>query len=180
MVEPILHYLIPTLMLLAFFPRKKKLILLLSPLSVIMDVDFLLRLHRWVLHSMATAVFASVAAYAVANALGVKAGKKDAGTAPALIVLFFVTSHLLLDVGSPGIPVLWPLSNSLYSIQLKFYTDPRTFSFTQDVVASVSPLEKALESQKTPYLTNTGAVSAILVGLILAARNILARRPIRR
>ncbi|MFH0861624.1 MAG: metal-dependent hydrolase [Candidatus Altiarchaeota archaeon] len=165
MVEPLLHYLIPTLALLSFFPERKRLILAISPLAIVLDVDFILKLHRWALHSVATALALTLLTYAVARRDSEKAGRFAAFAA-----LFLLSSHLLLDMGPPGIPLLWPITDDLYGVKLQFYTNPQTLELNQTLDYTVSSLDSAQVSQKSPYLTNLGIGSALMVGILLMVR----------
>lgn len=92
MVEPIAHYLIPTLILLAFLPRvDRKLILKLSPLAIIPDFDFFIG-HLYLFHNLIFAVGIPALVYIYSK-----------NRQASLIAFYFLGSHLLLDTFGPGV-----------------------------------------------------------------------------
>lgn len=96
----VLHLLIPIIILrvLVLFGVKldKKLILLLSPIALLPDIDFFIFYHRATFHNLFFGVFLVVLAYLLFR-------KNYPKKQILFIASFFFISHLLLDYGS----VMW-------------------------------------------------------------------------
>ena len=103
-MEPLFHIIIPTLLLMVFFPKlDKKMILILSPFSVITDIGhFFPGTHRVVFYNVFFLTLILLIVYIMAGKL------------PTLIAGYFLISHYILDLGEPGIAFFWPLNKKLY------------------------------------------------------------------
>lgn len=158
MVEPIAHYLIPTLILLALVPGvDRKLILLLSPLAVLPDLDFFIG-HLYIFHNLIFVIGIPILLYFYF---------KDRKT--SLIAFFFLFSHLLLDTFGPGVGFFYPFYPRLFRFDFFLYTSPAKpsiggLSYTAATMRQA--LTEATKDQRSPVVTSFGVV---LSGLILFA-----------
>ena len=105
-MEPLFHLIIPVLMLMAIYPKlDKKYVFLLAPLTFIMDFDRLVPgAHRLYIHSIFFALLLALVIYIVWD-------KKA-----FFVSLFYLGSHLLFDMGYPGIAFLYPLVKKTFYI----------------------------------------------------------------
>lgn len=98
--------------------------------SVLPDFDFLpgilighpAAFHHGVSHSLAFALLFGMAMFLVIHCF---LGSKRAGSAAVLVVLAYA-SHVMLDLvsasqGTSGVPILWPLSNEQFGINLNLF-----------------------------------------------------------
>jgi membrane-bound metal-dependent hydrolase YbcI (DUF457 family) len=108
-MDPLLHILLPMLLLLAVRLDPKK-VLLLAPLTILPDFDAAFNLHRAVFHS-----FIPVLVLPIALILYSRLKRPD-WMLSALLVQFYLASHVILDLG--GVAFLWPF------VEDQFYFDP--------------------------------------------------------
>lgn len=109
-MEPIIHFAVPLLALtLAGVELKKA--LPISLLALIPDIDALVLIHRSISHSLLVVLTAAtpflLLSYRIRRGL----------IKPALLGLFSISSHLILDLFNGYTPILWPLYS--YSIWIK-------------------------------------------------------------
>ena len=92
-MEPIVHILIPLVFLLLVFPKlDKKYVFYLLPLTFIIDLDtYIPGTHRYLFHNLLFVILISTIVYF--------AWDKRA----YLVSLFYLGSHLILDLGEPGV-----------------------------------------------------------------------------
>jgi membrane-bound metal-dependent hydrolase YbcI (DUF457 family) len=81
--------------------------LLIGLVGLIPDVDALLRIHRWITHSLVL-----VALFAIPVVTLVYWRRRYFGL--ALIILLIYTLHLLLDIFTGPTPILYPLADSIW------------------------------------------------------------------
>ena len=98
-MEPIFHLLIPPLLLMAFFPKiNKKLILILSPLTFIMDFDSLIPgYHRIIFHNFLFVIILTLIIWF------------SLGKIPGLISLYYLSSHIIFDMRDWGVALFYPI-----------------------------------------------------------------------
>jgi hypothetical protein len=155
MVEPIVHYLVPTLILLAFLPQiDRKLILKLSPLAIIPDFDFLIG-HLYLFHNLIFAV-------GIPALLHIYSKNRQT----SLLAFYFLGSHLLLDAFGPGVGFFYPFYDGLFRFDFYLYTSPATGAFSYEMAGMTQALTEATKDQLSPVVTPFGV---ILVALISAA-----------
>jgi len=113
-MEPILHIIIPLLILLALFPKlDKKLVIGLSLLAILPDFDSLLPLiHRVHLHNIFFAVIIPSTIYLFYRNIKV-----------FLISLYYLLSHLILDLTFGGVAIFYPLYQKLIEITISLNTN---------------------------------------------------------
>jgi hypothetical protein len=106
-MEPVLHILIPLVILLAFYPKlDKKYVFGLLFLTVLMDVDFFFPggLHRFFFNNIFFILI-------TAGLIGYLWNKKA-----FFVSLFYMGTHLIMDFAQPGNALFWPFSDTLYYI----------------------------------------------------------------
>ena len=108
-----MHLLLPLLILLALRIETRS-VILLAPLTILPDFDAAFGLHRAVFHS-----FIPVLVLPIALILYSKF-KRPEWMMSALIVQFYLASHVALDLG--GVAFLWPFTTDMFYIdpELKF------------------------------------------------------------
>ncbi len=101
----VVHGVVPTLLLLAvgFTPRR---VLLLLPLTFLPDLDFALGVHRASLHNVFILLPGAVWAWAES-----RYGEGWERAEWGVIATVYLGSHLLMDVFTGGIVLLWPVVN---------------------------------------------------------------------
>lgn len=152
-MEPIFHILVPTLTLLALFPRiDRRLVLKLLPLAILPDFDLLVG-HRFLFHNVFFVVAVSAAVYVFSK-------KK---TLPFVIALLFLGSHLVLDISEPGVGLFYPLYDRLVSIDALIYTSPTDGRLVSSFDIQTKPLSEAEKDQESPVLTTNGLLLLILL-----------------
>ncbi|MEM0344267.1 MAG: hypothetical protein QXT42_06970 [Thermoplasmata archaeon] len=109
-MDPVLHLLLPLLLLLAL-RVDTRLSVMLAPIAVLPDFDAAFGLHRAAFHSFIPVVVVPVGLILYAKY------RRPEWMLPALLVLFYMASHVVLDLG--GVAFLWPLTTDM------FYFDPQ-------------------------------------------------------
>lgn len=162
-MEPILHFLIPVLLIMAFFPRiDKKLILKLSILTIIMDFDLIIpNYHRIAFHNIFFMIAIVLLVYFIAGGLASK------------IALFFMGTHLIFDMFEAGPALLWPIYSSLFSLIIEFYKKVN-WHFNFDF--SLIPLSEFVRCDTDMYLRPMGSLVLIIVGIIVIAKYFSRRK----
>ncbi|HEX9909180.1 MAG TPA: hypothetical protein VGB78_12080 [Thermoplasmata archaeon] len=107
-MDPVMHLLLPLLLLLAI-GVDMKMAILLAPLAIFPDFDALVGLHRAAFHSFVPMLVIPIMVIVYAKL------SKPAWLLPALIAEFYLLSHLLMDLG--GVAFLWPLTDDMYYIE---------------------------------------------------------------
>lgn len=163
-MEPILHFLIPVLLLLAFFPKINRLLVLkLSILTIIMDFDiFLPNYHRIAYHNIFFLIIMTLIVYFIAGGLASK------------IALFFLGSHLIFDMFDVGPALLWPISSKLFNLVIRVYgeTLPLLFKFKFRLIS----LSEFTRPEFYDYLTPIGSLILIVVGIIVISKYFSIRK----
>ncbi len=109
-MDPVMHLLLPLLILLALRIDTRS-VLLFAPLAILPDFDAFLGLHRVVFHSFIPVIVIPVALILFAKY------KRPGWMLGALLVQFYLASHVALDMG--GVVFLWPFTMDM------FYLDPQ-------------------------------------------------------
>ena len=112
-MDPVMHLLLPVLLLLALRVETKA-VILLAPLTILPDFDAAFELHRAVFHSFIPVIVLPVALILYAKV------KRPEWMLWALIVQFYLASHVLLDLG--GVSFMWPFTTDMlyFDPELKF------------------------------------------------------------
>lgn len=116
-MDPASHLILPLLILLAA-RLDARLVVPLSIFAILPDLDSLLGPHRMVLHNVFIIVVIPLAFILIAR------WKRPSLVLPGLIVLFYLGSHILLDLG--GVALLYPFYDGAFYFvpHLDFYTAP--------------------------------------------------------
>ncbi len=107
------HITIPMLILLALRVDTRK-ILLMLPFAVILDLDVFFGYHRLLLHNVLIAFFLPLM-----WTIFIYKYKKE-WFSYAWIALFFMVSHLILDL-TEGIALFYPITSTFYSVEVSLY-----------------------------------------------------------
>ena len=153
-MEPILHILIPLLILLALFPKlDKRLIIGLSFLAIFPDLDFFIpSIHRVILHNIFIAIIIPSLIYFISRNL--KA---------FYISLYYLISHLILDLTIGGIALFYPIYQKLIEIKISLSTH---FVFTFNIITY--DLIKISEYEEPHYFfTKISIMVLLLLGIML-------------
>lgn len=156
-MDPFEHLLLPLLFLLAIRMEYRR-VLIFAPLAVLPDFDALLGLHRALGHSFIPILVLPVAILAYAKY------KRPEWLLSSLIVLFYLASHVVLDLG--GVAFLWPI------VPEQFYFEP-AITFTADGGFSLGftldyGMRDLPEMTSTSFLSDAGA-AMILLGVLMIA-----------
>lgn len=108
-MDPVMHILLPMLILLALRIETRR-VLLFAPLAVLPDFDAVFGLHRAVFHSFIVVLVIPLALIVYAKY------RRPEWMLSALLVQFYLASHIALDLG--GVAFLWPITTEM------FYMDP--------------------------------------------------------
>ncbi|MGB9748760.1 MAG: metal-dependent hydrolase [Candidatus Woesearchaeota archaeon] len=161
-MEPLVHLVIPTFVLIAFFPRLRNEILFLSPLSIIPDLDILLG-KRMVFHNIFFALFVIIIVFLTSKIVFKK--NKKLPYVLLLFAFFFLFTHLLLDIWGPGIALLYPFENKLYSFDFNMYMSPETKVISYELNFKTNPASEASKDQKSPFFSMIGVSILAMIAL---------------
>jgi len=158
------HYVIAALVGLGVFGKQDwKKILAFSLFALLPDMDFIFGLHRMLFHNVFFAVIIGVLAFAV-----LKKFKEEKALKYSAFAFLGGFSHLLLDLGKPGIALLYPFFQkavyfefylSIYFSQIKPYVEFGIVDLQAITTGFCCQVERAFLSDTT---------TAILTVLLLA------------
>lgn len=158
-MEPLLHYIISVLALLAIFPKLcerfgYKKILLLGVLSILPDFDVLAGMHRYLFHNLFFTIL-------IIMILWLSLGK-----IPGLLSVYFLGSHLLFDMNIVGISLLWPIYKNFLGFEVGLFSHKLNglnliFNFFS------KPFEIKESFMVSWYLSPMGTLVLILVIVLL-------------
>lgn len=153
-MEPALHLVLPTLIALVAGVRTD-IALALAPLSLLFDLDIFLGPHRR-LHSLVVLMAVSVPTAILIAAVLPQAKPLY------LIGLFYVSSHLLLDVFIGEMALFYPLSPKGYGLRLQIGIE-NTPVRIRSIRLEVKTVPEIKESPEVyTLLSGQGAVSLLL------------------
>ena len=129
---PLIHYIIPTLLLLFLFKSDKKLVFFLTPLTLLSDLDYFTNLHRLLLHNIFFIILVSCLSYLFLKKLFKIENKKEV----FFVIIFLLVSHLVLDFDNYGVGLLYPFDYHLlgfdfhsFNFVFKEFKDGLWFNF---------------------------------------------------
>jgi membrane-bound metal-dependent hydrolase YbcI (DUF457 family) len=154
-MDPFQHLLLPLLFLLALRIDTRKAIVF-APLAVLPDFDALFGLHRALGHSFIPILVVPMAMLAYSRF------RRPEWLLSALIALFYLASHVVLDLG--GVAFLWPV------VPEQFYFEP-AITFTADGGFSLGfsldyGMRELTEMDTTSFLSDAGA-ALLLLGVLM-------------
>ena len=155
-MEPIMHVIIPLLVLLALFPKMdKKLAVGLAFLVFIPDMDFFIDFtHRFLFHNIFFTTGLSLLIYLFSRNLKI-----------FLISLYYLTSHLILDLTVGAVALFYPLYQRLIDINITlnskwiFDLSIRTYPLTET--------SSYLGPKISYFFTEVGVITALLLLIML-------------
>lgn len=152
-----MHLLLPLLFLLALRVDTRRAVLL-APLAVLPDLDALFGLHRALGHSFIPILVAPMALLAYSRL------KRPEWMPAALMVQFYLASHVVLDLG--GVAFLWPVVGDQFYLELGV-TFTASDGYDIGFVADWGTRE--LQEMGTTYiLSDFGVALALLLALTAA------------
>jgi len=146
--------------------------LLVGLVGLTPDVDALLRIHRWVTHSLVlVALFTTPLVILV-----YWRGRRYFGLALATLLIY--TLHLLLDVFTGPTPIPYPLADSIWvKIQLNGALTATGITVNPSItVETVKPDFTQRGIVEGPLITGTGAILAAVTVVILLLEYFLGAR----
>lgn len=156
-MDPLMHLLLPLLFLLALRIDTKK-VLLFAPLTFLPDFDAAFQLHRAVFHSFIPVLVVPVGLILYSRF------KRPEWMLGALLVLFYLASHIVLDLG--GVAFAWP-----FTTDMLFFDTELTFNM-QGGINFVFHLKYGLkpyvEMGTTDFLSESGFALLFLGALVMA------------
>ena len=137
--------------------------LVLGLIGLLPDIDVLLRIHRWLTHSLVVVVLIATPLLVLINLhwrdkLGL-----------ALLALLIVTLHLVMDVFTGSTPILWPLIDSVW---VKVAVNGVTSSTGVTIILSLAvitlrPDFTQREIIEGPIITELGTILVVVAVVIL-------------
>ena len=167
-MEPLVHLIVPVLIVLAFKPRlDKRLVLGLSVLTVLPDLDVIVG-HRSLFHNIFFVIISSL--FVLLLFFLAKSSKRMTANA-GYLSLFYLSSHLLFDIGRPGIPFFYPISDRLYGVSIRVLASSaggiaNGLSLHLDPAFVINDLSLGTTMVNSPAI-NTFGVMLLLVVIIL-------------
>jgi len=156
-MDPFQHLLLPLMFLLAIRIDHRRAIMF-APLAVLPDFDALFDLHRALGHSFIPILVMPMAILVYARF------RRPEWLLSALIVQFYLASHVVLDMG--GVAFLWPI------IPEQFYFEPAiTFAVEGGFSLGFSldyGMRELAEMGTTSVLSDAG-MALILLGVLMTA-----------
>lgn len=154
-MEPLFHLILPLLILLFFFPKlDKNLVFKLAIFSIVMDLDsFIPGMHRILFHNIFFVLIVFLIVYYLKGKLA------------GLISLYFLISHLILDLGMYGISIFSPFYNKFIYFVCNFRLDSGRYIF--DIGFSTERLEILSIFKTSYYLTEVGSLILVLLIIML-------------
>lgn len=156
-MDPFQHLILPLLFLLALRIDTRRAVMF-APLAILPDFDSLFGLHRALGHS-----FIPILVLPMLILLYAKYRRPE-WLMSALIVQFYLASHVVLDLG--GVAFLWPL------VSEQFYFEPTiTFSVGGGPIFGFEleyGMRELTEMDTTSFLSGTG-VALLFLGVLMAA-----------
>ena len=104
-MDPVVHLILPLLLLLAA-KQDSRIVVPLSLFAIFPDFDSLLGPHRMVFHNLFVVVGIPLAFILIARV------KKPSFVYPGTIVMFYLVSHIMLDMS--GVALLYPFYDSAF------------------------------------------------------------------
>jgi len=166
-MEPIVHFLIPLLILLAFKPNlNKKLVFALSIIAIAPDFDYVFG-HRTIFHTLLFAFIFSFLVYLVFRfIINYKKNKEIENKNAFYLSIYYTFFHLLLDIGDPGLPLLYPFFDKLITFNAVFRVNLQTNAIKTTSSFVTNPIVQATHEPAAPFITTFGIVLLIIVSLV--------------
>jgi LexA-binding, inner membrane-associated putative hydrolase len=159
-VDPVTHLILPLLLLLAA-KQDSRIVVPLSLFAIFPDFDSLLGPHRMVLHNLFVIVGIPLAFILIARV------KKPSFVYPGMIVMFYLVSHIILDMS--GVALLYPFyENAFFFVPHLTFTTAPSLSLNFFVEWGTKPL---LQTNTYSMIGDLGfALILMLILLIIIKR----------
>ena len=162
-MDILFHWLIPVVILLAFSSINKKTILLLGVFALLPDVDALFGMHRMVFHSIFIVI--------IPLALYVTSKKHKL---IFILIAYFLLSHVLLDLASPGVSLLYPVTDERFYFPANFMFKDR--EITPVIEYGIAEHAKPGGSPAGEFIGNSSIMCLILILLLIAVQILLEKK----
>ncbi len=157
-MEPFLHAIIPTLILLAIFPKlDRKYIFFLLPLVWLIDIDlYIFQTHRFLFHNLLFVFLLAGIVYLIWD-------KKA-----FFISLFYGISHLIFDLGYPGVAFFYPIYQKSFFITTKIQKASEwILDFSFGTLSTEEYAQFAIEEGISTYFSEQVLLIFLLIGIVL-------------
>ncbi len=173
MPDALAHYAVSYLV--ASRVTKPKQALFIALIGLLPDIDVLLRVHRWVTHSIVP-----VALVASATTVILLHTKRNYLKHLALAITLY-TLHIVLDTFVAPTPLLWPLTNQAYMLQAGIDGIITTNSI--DIIPQTNIVVEQADfaprpAIEEPIISPTGLIIAVGAAAVLLAEHLA--KPVRR
>jgi hypothetical protein len=137
--------------------------LLLGLLGLLPDIDALLRIHRWLTHSLVVIVLVVTPLLVLINLYW------KSGLGLALLALLIVVLHPVMDVFTGLTPILWPLVDSVWiKVSVNWAASSTGVTITPRVAVITSrPSFTQREVVEGPLVTEIGVILAVVTAVVL-------------
>jgi membrane-bound metal-dependent hydrolase YbcI (DUF457 family) len=155
-MEPLMHFIIPLLVLLAIYPKiDKKLVMGLALLTLVPDIDYFISFtHRYLFHNIFFPIVMTLIIYFFS---------KNIKT--SLISFYYLMSHLILDFATGAVALFWPIYQKLIEIEISLTTGLFfTFKIT---TLPLKAIKEHMVSKPSYFFTETGILVAFVLAIIL-------------
>ncbi len=142
---------------------KPKYALLVALVGLLPDVDALLGIHRWVTHSLVLTTLVTAVLILLTICLNFRY------LSCLLVATILYILHLLMDLFTAPVPLLWPLTNRAYMLNIELDTILSTggISITPRIVVATEYADFAPQPTiEGPLISTTGIIVAIGVVVI--------------
>jgi len=156
-VDPVVHLILPLLLLLAA-KQDSRIVVPLSIFAILPDFDSLLGPHRMVLHNLFVVVGIPLAFILIARV------KKPSFVLPGMIVMFYLVSHIVLDMS--GVALFYPFyENAFFFVPHLTFTTAPSFLFNFFVEWGTKPL---VQTNTYTMIGDLGFALILMIVLLIA------------
>lgn len=160
-MEPLVHAVLPALILLAFIPKYKKQILIFSLFGLLPDLDtYIPFYHRTIFHNIFFVLIVALFVYIISNRFN------------AILSGYYLLSHLIMDITYPGAAFLYPLYKKFIAFSIAVTTEASkgiyNLKFKFDIITNPVSSNIASIGEGTYFgLISTMFIIVILMGLLI-------------
>lgn len=155
-MDPLFHFIFPVLILLALKIEPRK-VLLLSPFTLLPDLDALIPPHRATMHNLVLCLIIPVILLIYTYY------RKKEYVGHVLIIQFYLISHIILDIESGGIALFYPFTNDAYYFSISIIMSPDSGGQSLKLIVDYGVYDKPLSLTDA----DVPALSSIVVIMIL-------------
>ena len=155
-MEPLVHILLPALILLEFLPKYKKEVLLFSLFAILPDFDtYIPNSHRIIFHNLLFISIVVLIVYIISNKFN------------AILSSYYLLSHLILDIEYPGTAFLYPFYNYFIGFKIKIITIAGNLipQFKFDMI--ITPIIESFKFTESTYFGNISVMFLVLIILAI-------------